>query len=268
MRQGRLTYDDMRFIESNWKKMSYTEIAKSLDRSIPSIKKYIDTKIKSGNSIEARELKVEYDIKSRPYRNDIEAQFEKEELPLFIYHWEKTISQFKDDVLPTEELQIVEMIKMEILMNRMLKKQKTVMNEISSLQTVLLEEQKKPIDEKNLVSVGAINTQLMMMHQAQQAASKEFQEMSTKKLKILEQLKATRNQRYAKIENSRQTFNSFLASLIADKDKRREWGITIEKRRQAAEQEMKRISEYHTYLDGVVDQPLLTPENVKDDNVI
>ena len=92
MRQGRLTYDDMRFIESNWKKMSYTEIAKSLDRSIPSIKKYIDTKIKSGNSIEARELKVEYDIKSRPYWNDIEAQFEKEELPLFIYHWEKTIS--------------------------------------------------------------------------------------------------------------------------------------------------------------------------------
>ena len=122
MRQGRLTYDDMRFIESNWKKMSYTEIAKSLDRSIPSIKKYIDTKIKSGNSIEARELKVEYDIKSRPYWNDIEAQFEKEELPLFIYHWEKTISQFKDDVLPTEELQIVEMIKMEILMDGQEKK--------------------------------------------------------------------------------------------------------------------------------------------------
>ena len=258
----------MEFIESNHKKMSVTDIARTLERSIPSIKNYIEKKIGDGKTLETKQLRAEYDITSRPYWKEIERQFNKDEIPLFIFHWEKTISQFKDDVLPTEELQIVEMIKMEILMNRMLKKQKQTSDDIADIEDKIRKEQLKPTASRDMPMLGLLGQQLSMFYQAHQAASKEFQDMSSRKLKILENLKATRNQRYAKIENSRQTFLGFLTSILSDKEKRKEWGILIEKRRQAAEQEMKRLGEYHTYIDGTVDQPLLTPESVKNDNVI
>ena len=39
----------------------------------------------------------------------------------------------------------------------------------------------------------------------------------------------------------------------------------MEKMRLAMEKEKGRLSDYHKYEDGLIDQPFLTPETVKDD---
>ena len=267
MRSVRLTIDDMQFIEKNWKKMSYMDIAKSLDRNVASIKKYVEKKVKNNESLEAKAIKIEYDIQSRPFWKEIEQQFEPDELPLFIYHWEKTISQFKDDVLPTEELQIVDMVKMELIMNRLLKQQKTVGNKIIELENLITQEQSKDVD-KDHTSINTMNTQLSMLRQAQQTWSREWQMLGDKKLEILKALKATRQERVKNLENSRQTFIGLMVKILEDPETRKKWGVELEKRRLAVEQERIRLSEYHKYEDGVIDQPLFTSETAKDDNIL
>ena len=68
--------------------------------------------------------KAQYDLTFRPYWVELQQQFTDDELKLFQYHWARIISQFKDDIIPTEELQVVDLIKLELLMNRALKHNK------------------------------------------------------------------------------------------------------------------------------------------------
>lgn len=269
MRTGRLSNEDMDFIEKNWKTMTVTDIARSLDRSIPSIKNFIDNKIKKTSSSGlSKELKAEFDVTTRAYWPDIKLQLEDNEIPLFIYHWENTISQFKDDVLPTEEMQIVDMVTKTILMNRCLKTQKENKKQIIALEAAILQETSKDISERDMKLFQELMTNLSFLRQAEQTSSKDYQSLSASKNSLLEKLKATRKDRVKDVESSRQTFVGILSNLLQNKELRKEWGIHIEKMRIASEIEKARISEYHTYEDGNIDQPLLTPENIKEDNAL
>jgi hypothetical protein len=58
---------------------------------------------------------------------------------MFLYHWGRIISQFKDDVLPTEELQIIDTIKLDILMNRILRTQYETNKTISELELKMVQ---------------------------------------------------------------------------------------------------------------------------------
>lgn len=267
MRSGRLSYDDMSFIEKNWKQMSYTEIGRSLDKSIPAIKKYVETKIKNKKTVENKVLKIEYDIRARPFWPELEQQFSEEELPLFEYHWQQTIGQFKDDVTSTEEIQIVDMITMVIMMGRLMKDMKRITLSIKELEADIFKlREAGNLSPEDIVILNGMETTLNMRRSSQQAWTKEYKELSMNKNKIMENLKATRKDRVQNIENSRQTFVGFLKLIISDKERRKEWGIELEKKRIAVEEEAKRLTNYHTYSDGIIDQPLLTPENIREDN--
>ena len=79
---------------------------------------------------------------------------------------------------------------------------------------------------------------------------------------MLKDLKGTREQRIKAIEDSKQTFASLVKQIATDKSFRTKIGVDMEKMRLAMEKEKERLSEYHEYLDGTVDQPLLTPETL------
>ena len=82
---------------------------------------------------------------------------------------------------------------------------------------------------------------------------------------MLKDLKATREQRIKRLEDSKQTFIGWVRNLMSNPDTRREIGIEMEKMRLAMNKEAERLSEYHKYEDGLIDQPFLTPDSVKDD---
>ena len=82
---------------------------------------------------------------------------------------------------------------------------------------------------------------------------------------MLKDLKATREQRVKRLEDSKETFIGWVRNLMSDPETRHDMGIEMEKMRLAAYEEEKRLSEYHQYEDHTVDQPFLTPETVKDD---
>ena len=80
---------------------------------------------------------------------------------------------------------------------------------------------------------------------------------------MLKDLKATREQRIKRLEDSRETFIGWVQNLMTNPEIRQELGIEMEKMRMAMNKEAERLSEYHTYEDKTIDQPFLTPDSIK-----
>jgi ribosome maturation protein Sdo1 len=81
---------------------------------------------------------------------------------------------------------------------------------------------------------------------------------------MLREMKGTREQRIKRLEDSKQSFVSWVAHLMQDPETMKKYGIEMEKMRMAMEKEKDRLSAYHKYEDGVVDQPFLTPDTVRE----
>ena len=98
---------------------------------------------------------------------------------------------------------------------------------------------------------------------SQESLNKDYRELQTKKNSMLKEMKATREQRVKRLEDSKQNFNSWLSYLISNPEIVKSYGVEMEKMRLAMNQERDRLSEYHEYQDGEVDQPFLTSDTVK-----
>ena len=184
---------------------------------------------------------------------------------MFTYHWGRIIGQFRDDVLPTEELQVIDAIKLEILMNRALKEQSKTMRDIEHMEDVVKAEKDKHTADQDRDYVMNLERQLAIYRASIETLSKDYKELGTKKSGMLKDLKATREQRVKRLEDSKQSFIGWIKHLMEAPDFRNELGISMEKMRLASEAERKKLSGYHSYEDGTIDQPFLTPETAKDD---
>jgi hypothetical protein len=121
----------MQFIEANAEVLSIDQIASKLDRDPDSVKDWISKNI-GFSAKQKKEAAVANELKAKPYYRELKYQFSEEELEMFEFHFKKMWSQFKDDVFHTEEMQIIDTIKLEILMNRILKSQQDNQVEIST----------------------------------------------------------------------------------------------------------------------------------------
>ena len=191
-------------------------------------------------------------------------QFSEDELELFLYHWKQIVSQFRKDVLATEELQIVDTIKLEILMNRALREQQKSMESVRELERDIETEKRLPNDEQDKEQIFSMERQIASLRAAKEALSREYKDLQTKKSGMFKELKATREQRIHKLENNKSTMAGLIEKILRDPDFFEEQGKYIEKMRMAMEKEMERLTDYHEYEDGTVDQPFMTPETVKD----
>ena len=260
MKKGRLSKKEQKFIQENHETLSAEEIAKKLDRDTVSIENFILTKAKNASMVEAT-----YDLQARPYRSDLKQQFSESELEMFVYHWGRIIGQFRDDVLPTEELQVIDAIKLEILMNRALKEQQRASDDISHIEKTIEKEKNKSVEDQDRDYILNLERQVAIYRASVETLSKDYKELGTKKSGMLKDLKATREQRVKRLEDSKQSFIGWVKYLMEDGSLRTELGVNMEKMRLASEAERKKLAKYYQYEDGTVDQPFLTPETVKDD---
>ena len=264
MKKGRFTKTEQEFIKDNHREMSNLDIATHLDRDPVSVQSYIKEKI--GNAtLDDREIEALHDLKSRPFWKDLEKQFSEEELQSLLYHWSRIITQFRDDVLPTEELQIIDAIKLEILMNRALIGQQTNMSSIREYEELVTIEKGKDLETQDKDHIYNLERQVAVCRAAQDSLTREYKDLQTKKASMLKDLKATREQRIKRLEDSKQTFIGWVRNLMTNPEVRREMGTNMEKMRLAMEVEKERLSEYHKYEDGNIDQPFLTPDSTKED---
>ena len=261
MRKGRISKEEERTIAKLVDSMTPEDIAQQLDRDVESVANFIKRKFKVGLS------KVEmaaYSLEDRPYWTELKAQFTTDELELFKYHWSRIISQFKDDVFPTEEIQVVDVIKLEILMNRCLKGNKENIEQINTYDHMVRDERSRDKDQQDHDYIINLERQMASLRASQESLNRDYRELQAKKGAMLKEMKGTREQRIKRLEDSKLSFTSWVAALMQDPERMKKYGIEMEKMRKAMIKEGDRLASFHKYEDGTVDQPFLTPDTVKD----
>jgi hypothetical protein len=262
MKKGRISKTEERqistLIESG---LTCDDIAKKLNRDPESINNFMKRKFNVGTT---KEEAASYSLETRPYFVELRLQFTSDELELFKYHWSRIISQFKDDVFPTEELQVVDVIKLEILMNRCLKSNKLNIDQLNTYDQMILDERKKDKEDRDHDYIINLERQVASLRASQESLNRDYRELQAKKASMLREMKGTREQRIKRLEDSKQSFSSWVASLIQDPELVKQYGIQMEKMKMAMHREQERLTSYHKYEDGTVDQPFLTPDTVLD----
>ena len=270
MKKGRFSKEEIKFIEENMN-LGFKSIATQLDRDPETVFGFIKKKVGKGDferpvwmQEPAGLEKAQDDLTFRPYWVELQQQFSEDELKLFQYHWARIISQFKDDVIPTEELQVVDLIKLELLMNRDLKYNKENIEQIPALETLILAERQHNPDQMDRDNLFNMERQVASLKASTESLNKDYRELQTKKNSMLKEMKATREQRVKRLEDSKQNFTSWMAYLVSNPEVAMQYGEEMEKMRLAMEKEKERLSAYHKYTDETVDQPFLTPDTVQD----
>jgi hypothetical protein len=263
MKTGRLSKEEQRQISRLIDSMTVEDIAKELDRRVEPVEKFVKNVLREGLSgIEA----AAYSLEDRAYWPQIQNSFETEELELFKYHWTRIISQFRDDVLPTEELQIIDVIKLEILMSRSLANQKKNIEELNIQEAMLAIEREKDREDQDTDLLLAAQRQIAGLRAAQESLSKDLLAYQDKKARMLREIKGTREQRVKRLEESKQSFTAWVSTLMQDPDLMKKYGIEMEKMRLAMEKEKERLGKFHKYEDGTVDRPFLSADTVDKDD--
>jgi hypothetical protein len=266
-KNGRWTKEEEDYMVRNHKIMSIEDLACQLQRNPKTVYNYVKDKLNFGKEVFKETKKdLEFDIKKSPIWKQISEQFSPNELDTFLYHYANLVSQFNYDVFATERLQIIEFCRIEILINRALKKMNDVGIQINEIDREVDLEYKFEESERDQQKIIRLKELRASMNVSAINYTKDYKELLDKKGTLLREVKGTRADRIKRIEDSKETIGTYLASLMDNTEMRRALGIEMEKFRLATKIEYQRLSDYHTYIDGSVEQPILNTENIKEDN--
>lgn len=258
---GPWSKEEKDYIAENANKLSIDDIAEQIDRDPESVNKYIrktlGLRIQTKGRIST--LSSGTDIENTLIWNELKKEFTDDELEVFIYHWNRIVIQFKEDVFPTEEMQIIDAIKLEIMMGRTLKSQKELKVKIDEL-TQEISNLKTNLNPESNGRLQSLEMQFAVQKGAFELTGKEFNDLLARKSNILKELKGTRDQRLKRIEDSKATFTGWMTEMVTNPIMRRELGLYIEKMRLAIYAEQDRLTKPFKYGDGEEDLPILTTE--------
>jgi hypothetical protein len=266
-KRGQLSLDEEKFIRDNIQTLSIEQIADSLNRNKAPITRYIDE-----NQLYALEEKGDNEIllrklHSKSFWNEIERQFDKEtgELEYFENTWIGLVKQFREDVLPAEELQIKQFITIDILVNRSMKERKRHISETEKLQKLVDKEYAKPEDQRDIPRLANLETQLSFARNSISSYTNEFTKLLNEQQKIGKDLKATREQRIKRIEDGKSSWVG-LIRMLEDEEIREKEGREMEILNLATSKFKEQLYGYHTYQDNSIDRPFLNSESVTQDD--
>jgi hypothetical protein len=259
-KRGKLSTAEMKYIRENCFDLSMEEIAQNLNRTAEPIRKYIDKE-----NLKARDLTdhehLLSDLRTRYYYMELKKQLSDGEIIFFEHQWIDFFKQFSEDVTHTEEMQILEVIRTEILINRSMEDRQEVIRQIAILNKLIDDEMDKPADSQDSVAIMSYQTQLGAMIGSKSSYINEHEKLLTKKERYLKDLKGTREQRKRVADDAKTNFSMWLRQLDNLESRERE-GFDMEVQAIAAGKARKKLAELHEYEDGEVDQPLLNSDTI------
>ena len=263
-KRGQLSLYEMQFIRDNFTALSVKEISEQLNRSEKPIQRYvIENRLLDSPEEKNEDQNLRRKLHSKTFWPEIKRQFDTEtgELQYFEDTWVGLIKQFREDVLPAEELQIKQFITIDILINRSMKERKRHIEETQKLQRLVDKEYDKPEDTRDIPKLSNLETQLNFARNSISNYTNEYTKLLGEQQKISKDLKATREQRIKRIEDGKSSWAG-LIRMLEDETIREKQGREMEILALATDKFLDAMSEYHEYQDGEVDKPFLTPETV------
>lgn len=265
-KRGQLSLEEEKFISEHVKNLSIEEIADTLNRNPPPIKRYIiENRLLEDDSIVNDEEYLKNKLHSKTFWSEIKKQFDNDsgELEYFENIWINLIRQFREDVLPAEELQIKQFITIDILINRSMKERKRHIAETERLQSQVDKEYEKPEDQRDIPRLANLETQLSFARNSIASYTNEYTKLLGEQQKISKDLKATREQRIKRIEDGKSSWVG-LIRMLEDEEIREREGREMEIINMATQKAINDLQQYHSYADKTLDKPFLTPESVSD----
>jgi hypothetical protein len=268
-KRGQLGLDEEKYIRDNINLLSIENIAENLNRSIKPIQRYIvENKLNLSSKEEKQnEETLLLKLHAKPFWSEIIKQFDSDtgELEYFENTWIGLIKQFREDVLPAEELQIKQFITIDILINRSMKERKRHIAETEKLQKLVDKEYTKSEDQRDIPKLANMETQLSFARNSIANYTNEFTKLLNEQQKISKDLKATREQRIKRIEDGKSSWVG-LIRMLEDEQIREKEGKEMEILVLSTEKSKKELAQYHTYADNTLDKPFLTPDTVENNH--
>jgi hypothetical protein len=267
-KRGQLSLDEEAFIEKNIQDLSIDQIANHLNRGVAPIKRYIEeNKLYIPTEEKNDQEFLRHKLHAKTFWPEINRQFDAEtgELQYFEDIWIGLLKQFREDVLPAEELQIKQFITIDILINRSMKERKRHISETEKLQKLVDQEYEKSEDQRDIPKLANLETQLNFSRNSIASYTNEYTKLLNEQQKISKDLKATREQRIKRIEDGKSSWVG-LIRMLEDEDIREKEGKEIEIINMATQKAKDKLYEYYSYADGLLDSPILNAESaIKND---
>ena len=267
-KRGQLSLDEEKYIRDNIEQQSIEDIAAHLNRNIEPIKKYIENEaLLEPKGVQQENEILRLKLRSKSFWTEITRQFDKDsgELDYFEATWINLIKQFREDVLPAEELQIKQFITIDILINRSMKERKRHITETEKLQVAVDKEYEKPEDQRDIPKLANLETQLSFARNSIASYTNEYTKLLAEQQKISKDLKATREQRIKRIEDGKSSWTG-LIRMLEDEEIREKEGRQLEILKMATEKFKHSLYDLHSYQDGQLDRPILNAESVLNDD--
>ena len=262
-KRGKLSNEEMNYIRQNCFDLPLEEIANNLNRTVTPVKKFIDKE-----NLKARDLTDDEHLlstlRTKYYFHELKRQFSDAEIIFFEHNWIDFYKQFNEDVTHTEEMQILEVIRTEILINRSMEDRQQIMEQIDVITNLIDDEMEKPEELQDVGAIAMFQTQLGALIGSKSSYINEHEKLLTKKERYLKDLKGTREQRKRVADDAKTNFSLWMRQLDTLEAKERE-GYDMEVQAIAADKARERLADFHEYEDGEVDQPLLNTDTVMDE---
>lgn len=263
-KRGQLSLEEEKFIRDNLSILTIDQIATSLNRSSAPVKRYItESKIFVSEDEENQDALLKNKLYNKPFWGEIKKQFDEDtgELEYFENIWTNLIKQFREDVLPAEELQIKQFITIDILINRSMKERKRHISETEKLQREVDKEYNKTEESRDMARLINLETQLSFARNSIANYTNEYTKLLNEQQKISKDLKATREQRIKRIEDGKSSWIG-LIRMLEDEIIREKEGKEMIILNMATEKAKEKLQSYHQYQDNKIDRPFLNSESV------
>jgi len=266
-KEGRLSNQEKQYIADHCEEITVEEIALKLQRNPKSIKAYLDTYIREKRSQgEDTKLMGEFDIKLMPFFEQLKEQYSKRELQTIEYHWNKLISQFKDDALHTEQMQILQYAETMIEIARIKKMNRASELQIEKLEARLVELHETDREDRDArweARSNAVERQMSDIRNSRKPVAEEMARLVKQSNDLLVSLNATRGQRIKVASDDRMDLTGLLKALADDPFRKK--AVRHNKLMQlSAELERLRLAQDYLYMDGIYDKPLLNSDTVRE----
>lgn len=262
-KRGKLSMEEMNFLRRNCLEMSVEEMAKAINRTEKPVRRFLEEEnLRQRGMSDDEHLLLK--LRDRYYYKELKKQFSVGEMEFFEHQWIDYFKQFGEDVIHSEEMQIIEVTRTEILINRGMVDRQEILTRIERLEEMINEEMDKPDDTRDTILLGQLETQLGAAIGSKSAYIQEHEKLLTKKEKSIRDLKGTRDQRKKNADDAKVNFSSWLRQL-QEEDNIKDAEFEMEIHRIAADKSRKELSKFHAYEDGEVDRPLFNAETVEDE---
>lgn len=261
-KRGQLSLDEEKFIRDNISSLSINDIAENLNRNVEPVKKYAEQNYLFSDQSDTNYLKLK--LHSKPFWSEITKQFDNStgELEYFENTWVSLIKQFREDVLPAEELQIKQFITIDILINRSMKERKRHIADTEKLQNEVDKEYAKDENVRDIPKLANLETQLSFARNSIANYTNEYTKLLNEQQKISKDLKATREQRIKRIEDGKSSWAG-LIRMLEDEEIREKQGKEMEILKMATAKTRNELEQYHQFANNTIDKPFLTPDSVE-----